>query len=217
MVDLTFPFSNEMPRLGNPWIAPYQLEQASTHSENRRSVMNLGLSTHTGTHVDAPFHFDPHGITIDQVPLERLWGPGVLLDLCDQKPGQEITPELLAERQPAPLQDCLAVLNTGWYRRWPSGEFFSRAPYLGIPAAEWLLAQEVRALAVDLPSIDDVNLMRPGQPLPVHVKILGAGVPIIECLNNLHRLPAVGFTLGAFPLPLSGADGSPARVVAWLD
>lgn len=215
LIDLTFPFRHGMPRLSNPWIAPYRLEPASTHEKNGRSVMNVSFSTHTGTHVDAPFHFARQGETMEQVPLERLWGPGLVLDLTHKAPGEEITPSDLAQASPEPLRGLIPVLHTGWYRRWPGSEFFSRAPFLTTSAAQWLVKQKPRALAVDLPSIDDVKLMAPGQPLPAHVIILSAGVPIIECLTNLHLLPAGHFTLGAFPLPLAGADGSPARVVAW--
>ena len=84
-------------------------------------------------------------------------------------------------------------------------------------AVEWLLKREIQVLATDLPTIDDARLIQPDQPLPMHVRILESGIPIVECLTNLQSLPANEFILSAFPLKLVGADGGPCRAVGIVE
>jgi arylformamidase len=218
LIDLTFACYNDMPRFPNPWIAHYSLQPAATHDKECRSVMNVTFCTHAGTHVDAPYHFVQAGHTVDQIPLERLYGPATILDFSHKGPQEEITREELLDRnQGRDLKNKIAVIYTRWYDRWPGDEYYRKAPFIGMSAADWLIAQQLRAIATDLPTLDDARLVRPDKPLPVHVKVLGADIPIIECLTDIHRIPTRDFTLIAFPLKLVGADGSLARVVALVE
>jgi len=217
IIDLTLTCYNGMPGFPNPWIARYGLEPAATHEERCRSVMNIQLCTHTATHVDAPFHFDPKGRRVDQVPLSRLYGPGVVVDLTDKGPQEPISAADLADRILGPVNDLIVVLHTGWYRVWPGEDYYTTAPYLTIEAGDWLIENQIRSLAVDLPTVDDARLVKPDQPLPVHVKILSADIPIVECLTDLDSLPNQGFIFSALPLKLGGADGSPCRAAAIIE
>lgn len=217
LIDLTLTCYNGMPGFPNPWIASYGLEAAATHAERCRSVMNVRFCTHTATHVDAPFHFDPQGQSVDQIPLSRLYGPGLLVDLSDKGPQEAINVADLKERIPKPINDLILVLYTGWDRVWPGDDYYTTAPYLTLEAGDWLIDNHIRSLAVDLPTVDDARLIKPDQPLPVHVKILSADMPIVECLTGLERLPTQGFIFSALPLKLEGADGSPSRAIAIID
>jgi arylformamidase len=217
IVDLTLGFYGGMPGFPNPWIAKYVLEPAATHRERCRSVMNIHMCTHTATHVDAPFHFYADGRTVDEIPLERLHGQAMVIELTDKGPQQPISAKEIEDRAPGRVEDQILVLHTGWYRVWPGEGYYTTAPYLTLEAGDWLIQHKIRSLAVDLPTVDDARLVKPDKPLPVHVNILKADIPIVECLTDLDRLPAQGFVFSALPLKLKGADGSPCRAVAIVD
>ncbi len=216
-IDLTLACYNGMPRFPNPWISSYSLTPGATHDQQCRSVMNVTFCTHAGTHVDAAYHFVRSGRTVDEIPLDRLYGPGTTIDFSDKKPQEEITADELKDRTQGSLEGRIPVIYTRWYDRWPGEEYYKKAPFIGMSAADWLIAQKPKAIATDLPTLDDARLIRPDQPLPVHVRVLGADIPIVECLTDIHRIPKGEFILVAFPLKLVGADGSLARVVALVE
>lgn len=175
----------------------------------------LMFSDHIGTHVDSPFHFIPTGGTIEAVPLERLIGPAIWLDVSEKPPDQPVTPAMLeaAERRAgATVQpgDILLV------RAWPAHqtrEGFLKCAGLGREAAEWTVVRGIKALGCDLASPDDPkDLTR-----PVHMILLGQGIPIMEHLAHLETLPAPRFQFVGVPLRIRGATGSPIRAVAIFD
>jgi len=172
----------------------------------------LMLSDHIGTHVDSPFHFIPTGGTIETVPLDRLVGSGVRLDVSAKAPETPVTPAMLeaAERTAgARVQrgDILLV------RAWPgqhTDDGFLKCAGLNREAAEWAVARGVKALGCDLASPDDPrDLTR-----PVHMVLLGQGIPIMEHVANLETLPAPRFQFVGVPLRIRGATGSPIRALA---
>ncbi len=177
----------------------------------------LMFSDHIGTHVDSPFHFIPTGATIESVPLERLVGPAVCLDVSDKPPDQPATPSMLeaAERRAgATVQrgDILLV------RTWPghhtpghhADDGLLKCAGLNREAAEWAAARQIKALGCDLASPDDPrDLTR-----PVHMILLGQGVLIMEHVAHLETLPAPRFQFVGVPLRIRGATGSPIRAIA---
>jgi kynurenine formamidase len=197
-------------------------EPVNTHERHGRSNTRITLLTHSGTHVDCPYHYFADGQTIDQVPLERCAGPGARADLRDvARANLPITPELVAARVPPglTLQDLILILHTGWLERTGGdARYFLENPHLTPELARWLVAQRVKAIAVDT-QVEHAPAARPPDPSdsPVHRILLGAGILIIEHLINLDQLPASGFELFAFPIKLHRADGAPARVVAILE
>ncbi|MDR7554928.1 MAG: cyclase family protein [Armatimonadota bacterium] len=219
LIDLTIPWGPEIePVPDNPRIFYVPIMRHELHGY---STGFATFSIHTGTHIDAPYHFVPDGLTMEQVPLEWLNGPAVLLDLrAAARPGQPLTVDALraAAPDPAELRDRRAVLWTGWAQEhWRGPEFYRDNPYLANDAAWWLVDAGVRALAVDF-AVDGGPPKPPGQPrYPVHLITLGAGVCLIENLINLDRIGRRHFTLLAMPVPVKGGNGGPARVAAWLD
>ncbi len=174
-----------------------------------QATMNLSriaLSLHTGTHIDAPFHFRPDGATIDRVPLQRCIAMARLIDLRALPPHEELRREHLA-----PFSESMAghavVLHTGWSEHWRNPDYFSAHPCLSAGAAECLVDCGVQLVAVDMPSVDRA-------PYPAHQILLGAGVPIVENLTNLDAIGADWFQLIVLPLKLTGRDASPVRAVA---
>lgn len=169
-------------------------------------LSRIDLSVHSGTHMDAPFHFFNDAETIDRVSLNRCVGPARLIDLRDILTS-EIRREHLAGRCPAPLRAHAAILYTGWSKQWGAPPYFIEHPCLAADAAQFLVDSGVQLVGVDLPSVDRA-------PYLAHQILLRAGVPIVENLTNLDAIGADLFQLIVLPLRLMGRDGSPVRAVA---
>lgn len=169
------------------------------------NVSQLRLGTHTGTHVDPPYHFLPQGPTVDQLPLEVLIGPAQVIHLPGRQP---VTPARLEEALGASRPQRL-LLRTGNSQLWAGGEPFT--PGYSAPdaaAARWLVQQGTRLLGVDYLSVER---FRPGDYL-VHRTLLGAGVVVVEGLD-LSAVEPGEYQLVCLPLRIEGGDGAPARAV----
>jgi arylformamidase len=166
------------------------------------------LSTHTGTHIDAPSHFIPDSRTIDKIKVSRFVSRSILIKI-PKKADQQIT-----------LNDIInckinandtVVFATGWEKRFKNDNYMMNNPGLSLDAAEYLVSNRVNAVAIDGPSIDrgvDNNFN-------IHSALLSNDIPIIENLCNLEELSTVkSFTLIVNPLKLVGASGSPVRAIA---
>ncbi len=175
----------------------------------------LTLNTHTGTHVDVPFHFDDAGATIDQVPVSAFAAPAVFIDLRDRvKRG-----EAIGRAQLDPLPDLLApgdiaVLVTGWgQRRALTEEYLKGWPYLDRTGAEVLVEHGVSGVGIDALSIGGWGGPEKGEPS--HHVLLDSGKVIIEELLIPGELLGRRCFLTAFPVLLQGCGGAWARAVAW--
>ena len=200
LIDLTL-------TLGSDRVAPVpglvgvSMEPLHTHETHARSNTKLTMATHLGTHVDAPYHFHPDGITVDDMPLNRYMGPAKLLDLRELAKGQSAisTTDLQqAGADPETLRGQIAVLFTeGAALESGKPGFYSQGPYLGTDAADYLAQAQVNAVAVDFP-IDK----HPDTPLstikdfPVHRLLLGQNIPLIENLINYDNSPDFGIHIG---------------------
>ena len=182
---------------------------------------------HGGTHVDAPFHFAKKGETVGKIPVNRLVGPAVVIDVSKQaakdpdytlQPGDVEAWE--AEHGEIPA-GAIVVLRTGWSSRWPDklaylgddtpGDASNlHFPSYGPDAARMLVARGVVMLGVDTASIDN----GPSQEFLVHRIAGAANVAGLENLTNLEQLPAKGAWVMALPMKLANGSGAPARVVA---
>jgi kynurenine formamidase len=201
IVDLSQPVGAGTPVF--PGDGPVRVTVIDQSSVN---LSRIDLSVHTGTHMDAPFHFFNGAETIDRVPLDRCVGPARLIDLRDIAAG-EIRREHIERRCAAPLRAHAAVLHTGWSKQWGAPRYFRDHPCLGADAAQFLVDCGVQLVGVDMPSVDRA-------PYPAHQILLRAGVPIVENLTNLEAIGADLFQIVVLPLKLAGRDGSPVRAVA---
>lgn len=214
IIDLTQPISPEMPVLPN-YRSPEVSILAATEGPPvpgrlRINSSRLAIGLHTGTHMDAPFHFIHDGRPIDQVPLEQCAGPALLLDLGELPPRAPIGLEAFAPHAAALRELKKVVLNTRWHRRWGAPGYFTEHPDIVPAAGEFLVGCGVHLIGVDFPSVDL-------PPHPTHVILLGSGMVIVENLTRLTEIGAERFHLTAFPLPLAGRDGCPVRAVARVD
>jgi kynurenine formamidase len=193
-----------------------QVTVLARHASEGRATRRLVLGTHTGTHADAPLHFVPDGTPIDAVGLEPFVGPAAVVDLTPVEPLQEISADRLAAALDAAPAHPRVLLRFDWARRFVDLDFYAQSPFLSRDAAQLLLDRGVRALGIDTPSPDDPRMGQGSdEDSPIHHMLLGAGVVLLEYLANLERLDPGEAFLVALPLPVTGADGAPMRVVAF--
>ncbi|MGD8564690.1 MAG: cyclase family protein, partial [Desulfarculaceae bacterium] len=159
--------------------------------------------THLGTHVDPPSHYLEGGYAVDEIPLENLVGPGLVLDLR----GRPVIDRQALEQ--APLEDHRRVLfKTDNGPRLFETAFFQDYVHLTEDGAEYLVEKGVLLVGNDYCSIE--RYKNPGAP--VHRTLLGAGTTVLECVN-LVDVPAGPYEIFCLPLRIRWADGAPARVV----
>lgn len=208
LVDLTMPMSERtIPVPGHPAPEAEPLHEIE-NDELRNTAMRLSL--HTGTQIDAPSHFVADGATIDQIPIERFWRPGLRVDLSDARPGEPIEVDALVRGgfEPAAATDAILLLASGWTdRAWQSGALREDNPFLSEAAANAIAEAGPAALGLDF-AVDR------GKPWSNHESLLRAGVLLIENLMGLTALPPEDFEVIALPLRLAGENGAPVRVVA---
>jgi len=164
----------------------------------------LSLASHTGTHVDAPYHFEETGQTIDQVSLDTLIGRARVVEI---NAGGDITASDLDQAGlPANLERVL--FKTRNSAHWQSGEFYAGYCGLAPDAARWLTERRLRLVGVDYLSVE------PSGPkgYSTHHSLLRKGIILLEGAD-LSRVPPGDYTLVCLPLPVQGADGSPARAI----
>ena len=181
------------------------------------------MSAHAFTHVDSPLHIEADRSPIDDVTLDNLVGPAVVIDLSHVQPNQAIRLDDLKKDTGDITVEGIVVLKTAWdlKRSWNSREYWSEAPFLDEEAVAWLSEQQLNAVGFDFPqdyAIREIPERHPRvEEMPAHNLILRKGIYQIEYLCNLHQINAKRFTLIALPLRLAGCEGAPARVIALLD
>ncbi|RLB00093.1 MAG: hypothetical protein DRG83_12055, partial [Deltaproteobacteria bacterium] len=158
IIDLSVTLSSDRLSLvpGHP---QFSLREFHSHEKDFRSNSYLQMSTHTGTHVDAPFHFIPDGVTIDRISLERLCGAAVLIDLRKvSSPRKPIdVHEIINAVGDKDIRRRIVVLHAGWLRRnWGTQLMYAENPFLSQSAADWLVAQQIKALGLDF-SVDSAE------------------------------------------------------------
>lgn len=187
---------------------------------------------HGGTHIDAPIHFFQGGNTVDQIPLEKLVGEAVVVDVaksCAEDADYEVDVgdlrrwEAEHNRQ---LSDVIVLLKTGYGRHWKNREKYlgtNKAgpaavtdlhfPGLAPAAARWLVEHRaIKAIGIDTASIDYGQ----SRKFQSHVTLFKHNVPAFENVANLEVLPTVGATVFALPMKIGGGSGAPLRIIAML-
>jgi kynurenine formamidase len=181
-----------------------------THGYN---VLALSLGSHTGTHVDAPYHFLEDGARLGDLDLGLFVGPGVVADVRGHAPRSRLTWDELAPVADRLRPGAILAIRTGWAEERYGTPAYLDHPSLDPAACEEVLARGVRTLAIDALSPDPTG--DPASGFAVHRLVLGAGGAICE---NLANLGAVDFPDPLFvllPLRLGGdADGAPCRAAA---
>ena len=202
--DLTVPITNSMPVWpGDPPVrlsAKSHVSQDGTHTVRLTSIE---MGSHTGTHIDAPFHMIDGGRRLSDFPLEVFAGRARVVEV----PGVRSlgAAELSGLSWSGVERVLFKTENSG---HWQDGGFYEEFVYVEPDGAAFLVQQGIRLVGVDYLSID--KFKSPSHPS--HFIFLKKNIPIIEGLN-LSAVPPGEYTMIALPLNLQGADGAPARVV----
>ena len=202
--DISLPFNTRL--AGWPGDSPYRLTW--TCRIDGGASVNLGeiaTSLHTGTHVDAPYHFDDSGQTLERLDLEIYIGPAAVVDVAG---GHRIgVAEIIAGLAGLDLSRTpRLLLKTGG---WPDHERFpEEIPVMDEDVPSWLGQMGVRLIGLDVPSVDHLS----SKDLPIHHALRRNGIAILESLDLTAVRPGV-YELIALPLRLEGADGSPVRAI----
>ena len=203
LIDVSRPLFSGAPHW--PGDTPTALESTARMAEGAScNVGRLSLSLHNGTHVDAPYHYAPRGVTMDQVPLETFVGPARVVDArgCGV-----LTANLFDELSPSEIAASPRILfrTDAWM---DSAVFPATWPLLEPGLGRWLAERGVCLIGVDVPSMDELK----SRELPRHQELHAAGVIILENLDLRAAQPGL-YELVALPLAVVGADASPVRAV----
>jgi kynurenine formamidase len=233
VVDLTHTLSADA--IFWPTAEPFALEKVAdgmTPGGYYYAANDFSSSEHGGTHIDAPVHFAEGHQTTDQIPLSRLIGPAVVIDVTaasEANPDYQIAVADFErwEAEHGRLPDgIILLLRTGFSSRWPDAarylgtaergqEAVAKLHFPGLhpDAARWLVTnRSVDAIGIDTASIDYGQ----STAFESHRVLYERDIPAFENLTALERLPAVGASVVALPMKIGGGSGGPLRAVAFL-
>ncbi len=232
IIDLTYAFSKETVY----WVTAqeFQLDtvfEGKTEKGYYYTANNFSTAEHGGTHIDAPIHFYKTGQTVDQIPLDKLLGNAIKVDVSKRAlndPDYLISIEDFEDWEKAENMNIpdgsIVLLYTGFSSYYPNktkylgtdqrGEEAVKElhfPGLSPDAAEWLINnRNIHAIGIDTPSIDYGQ----SQYFKSHVTLFSENIPAFENLANLDKLPAKGFEIIALPMKIKGGSGGPLRIIA---
>ena len=231
-IDLTREINNETqvcPCDKVPFVENY-----ATTEEEGVNVKFMKMGTHTSTHIDAPYHISKSGKTLNDFPVERFIGQGIVLDFSDKGDIYEITREDIMAHADELKKVDFAILNTGWAKYYGTWDFF-RHPYLSGDAALALVELGIKIVGTDGSSADAAygfstakrlenptfseileNIERENIKNEAHAALLGNECLIVEYMCNLEQLPKEAATYSFLPLKLMEADGSPVRAICMI-
>ncbi len=212
LVDLSVPL-DESTQLypGDPAV---RLRTAATIADGGFNLLAVEMGSQSGTNVDAPRHFRDSGAPIDEVPLHLCLGPAVVVDVRAKGPREPITPADLAGVDGIG-PGSIVLFHTGWPRWYGAPAYFDH-PYVRADTCTELLDRGVRTFGLDAMNIDETpDGTHPGDGFPVHLLIADAGGVIVENLRGLELVDFPDPMVSLLPLRLTGADGAPARAVAF--
>lgn len=208
--DLTLTVESGMPTCGTDWHQRVQIAQMGTIEDVGRNTSSILLGSHSGTHMDAPSHFIPGGKTLEAMDLNILCGPVSVLDFRTKGEHAVLTKE---DFETQPLSERI-ILCLGWYKNWKTKKYYQAFPSMCLEAANFLIEQGVKLVAMDTPSPDPGASIVEKDDSPVHKLLLRNDVVIVEYLADTDQLqPGRNYEIIALPLRIQGADGCPARVI----
>ncbi|MGC8785162.1 MAG: cyclase family protein [Armatimonadota bacterium] len=204
-IDLSIPLRMGMPTY--PGDTPFEMKPLLRIADGK--VCNLSalqMGTHTGTHVDPPWHFVEEGIRVDELPLDLLIGKAYVVSI---RGAPAVTADTLAAAGVPEDAERLLIQTDNSFSAWDKPHFQSDFVYLAPDAAGWIVHRGIRLVGTDYLSVEQ---FRAPQPL-THRTLLGAGVIVVEGLN-LRALEPGWVRFICLPLRIEDGDGAPARAVA---
>jgi kynurenine formamidase len=225
VIDLSYAINDKLV----PWPGDakwFEAKVNATVEKNGYFTRSFWMLEHYGTHLDAPVHFPPGKMTVDEIPARKLFGPAVVLDVRAESAKDadyRVTAARVKEwenRHGRIPESAIVLLRTGWASRWPDVQRYRNQdaqarmhfPGYSVEAANLLVERKVSGLGCDTLSID----YGASEDFVVHRAVLGAGLYQLENLANLNEVPEVGAFLVVAPIKLEGGSGGAVRVFALL-
>ena len=198
---------------GWPTFRLTEFTYEAVHGNDGFIAERIDMYSHTGTHLDAPYHFFPNGVPIDEIPLEAFVGHAHLVDLKGIDARTAIGKKELEPQTGNVKKGDIVLMRTGWTgKRGFSPEYYHDWPYLSKEGAQLLLEKGVKGVGIDAMSMGG---WYEGTGRPCHEVLLGNGVWLVEELFFPEELMAhKTCTFTAVPLKLKGFSGSPTRAFA---
>jgi kynurenine formamidase len=225
IIDLTHAINENLP----PWPGDTKSFEAIPNAsveQNGYFTRSFWMLEHYGTHLDAPIHFPPGKTTVDRIPVERLIGPAVLLDV--RKEGERDADYRLPVARVQAWEEAhadipagaIVLLRTGRASLWPDADRYRgmdsagtmHFPGFSVEAVRYLISKRVSGIGSDAMSVDAGN----SKGYEVHHLALGSDLFQIENLADLSALPESGPWMIVAPIKLEGGSGGPCRVFAVL-
>ena len=213
VIDLTLTVSEKIPTFpGSP--KPHFIEW-ETIPKNGYNLELLFLSTRTGTHIDAPFHFVKNGKKIHEITPERLVNEAVLIRIGKNSNRSISKIDIQKfEQKNGKIENCSTVIfYTGWQKNLNKEFYFTENPGLSVSAARYLVSKKINMVGIDSPSID----LGTNSKFSVHHVLAKNNILIVENLANLNKIKSNNFHLITSPLKLKNATGSPIRAFGFVD
>jgi len=213
IIDLTLTVSDEIPTFpGSPQPSFIPWENVK---EDGYNLELLFLSTHTGTHMDAPYHFLEKGAKIHEISLKKLVSEAILIK-SKKKSGGSITKtdiQKFEKKHGKIVSFSSVIFYTGWQRNLQKKYYFTKNPGLSVSAAKYLASKKINLVGIDSPSID----LGTDSKFSVHQIFAKKGILIVENLASLEKIKSSKFHLVVLPLKLKNATGSPVRAIAFVE
>ena len=232
IIDLTYEFSDQTVY----WVTAQEFDlDTVAYGETEKgyfySAFNFSTAEHGGTHIDAPIHFARDRQSVDEIPLDRLMGPAIKVDVTDNagdNPDYQVTVwdlQRWEERHDQKIPDgSIVLIETGFGAHYPDkGAYLGTCerghsaldkmhfPGLSPEAASWLVNnRNIKSIGLDTPSIDYGQ----STDFQSHVILLSENIPAFENVANLDQLPSQGFEVIALPMKIAGGSGGPLRIIA---
>lgn len=181
-----------------------------------------GWTVHGFTHMDAPRHFSPTGVTTDDIPLESVMGDAAVVDVSSVGANAPVTEEVVAGAGAHIRPGDIVLLRAGWdsVESIRTPEFWTRAPWVTAEAARWLHGRGIKAIAYDFPQDYCIRHLVLGDRKPAleenvtHMELLLKGVIMFEYLCNMNAITADRVHFIGLPVKIPASDGAPVRAVA---
>ena len=212
-IDLTLPISEKIPTFpGSPQPIFIQWENIKDDGYN---LELLFLSSHTGTHLDAPYHFLEKGKKIHEISLKRLIINAILVKIR-KRGDQPITKtdiQKFEKKHGKIPNESTVIFWTNWQKMIKNDSYFVKNPGLSVTAAKYLISKKTNLVGIDSPSIDLGKEKR----FLVHHLFAKNDVLIVENLANLDKIKSWKFQIAVLPIKLKNATGAPVRAVGIID
>ncbi len=209
-IDLSLTISESIPSFpGSP--TPQFIDWSNIEHDGYNLEL-LFLSSHTGTHLDAPYHFVKNGLKIHQISLDRLFGKAILIKLKKSKNTPITKSDITSfEKKNGNISNHSSIFFfTDWQKNLKKNNYFTENPGLDISSAKYLASKKINLVGIDSPSID----LGKDESFSVHHILSENNILIVENLANMNKIRSLEFNFIILPLKLKNATGSPVRAIA---